>query len=79
VAFRSFLTIFFDIIFESPLSNPALPFHPTPTAWPLITLPLQMRQLCAAVAPHLPEFVLGDILLDLLHVDLQAGVYNAVR
>lgn len=32
-----------------------------------------MRQLCASVAPHLPDFVLESMVLQLLQVDLQAG------
>lgn len=47
--------------------------NPKPLPHPPPASSLQMRQLCAAVAPHLPEFVLGEVLLELLHVDLQAG------
>ena len=32
-----------------------------------------VRQLCAAVAPHLPEYVVVGMVLELLQVDLQAG------
>ena len=33
----------------------------------------QVRQLCAGVAQHLPEYVLAGMVLELLQVDLQAG------
>ena len=32
-----------------------------------------VRQLAAGLAPHLPEYVLTGVVLELLQVDLQAG------
>ena len=32
-----------------------------------------VRQLCASVAPHLPDFAITGMVLELLQVDLQAG------
>ena len=32
-----------------------------------------VRQLCASLAGHLPEYVVGGMVLELLQVDLQAG------
>lgn len=34
-----------------------------------------VRQLCAAVAQHLPEYALAGMVLELLQVDLQAGEF----